>query len=112
VLSGNELALKTGHSIGETLKQEQGITSLSFGPGVGTPVIRGQSGPRVRVLQNGIGSNDVSQLGPDHATSSAPMLAGKIEVLRGQATLLYGSTRNESSSAFNSEGGDGNNIIV
>ncbi|MFZ4503168.1 MAG: TonB-dependent receptor plug domain-containing protein, partial [Methylovulum sp.] len=53
ILSDDELRLKVGHSIGETLKNELGITSQSFGPGVGTPVIRGQSGPRVRVLNNG-----------------------------------------------------------
>jgi iron complex outermembrane receptor protein len=91
VLKGDELSMKMGHSIGETLKQELGISSQSFGPGVGTPVIRGQSGPRVRVLQNGIGSNDVSQLSPDHATSIEPSMAERIEVLRGPATLLYGS---------------------
>lgn len=91
VLSDEELTMKMGHTIGETLKQELGITSQSFGPGVGTPVIRGQSGPRVRVLQNGIGSNDVSQLSPDHATSVEPSMAERIEVLRGPATLLYGS---------------------
>lgn len=91
VLSDDELMMKMGHTIGETLKQEQGITSQSFGPGVGTPVIRGQSGPRVRVLQNGIGSNDVSQLSPDHATSIEPSMSDQIEVLRGPATLLYGS---------------------
>jgi iron complex outermembrane receptor protein len=91
VLSDEELRLKVGHSIGETLKNELGITSQSFGPGVGTPVIRGQSGARVRVLTNGIGSNDVSAISPDHATSVEPLLAERIEVLRGPGTLLYGS---------------------
>lgn len=91
VLSGDELRMKTGHSIGETLKNELGISSQSFGPGVGTPVIRGQAGPRVRVLNNGIGANDMSAISPDHATSVEPLLADRIEVLRGPATLLYGS---------------------
>ncbi|MGZ8191155.1 MAG: TonB-dependent receptor [Methylococcaceae bacterium] len=91
VLSDEELRLKVGHSIGETLKNELGITSQSFGPGVGTPVIRGQNGPRVRVLSNGIGSNDASAISPDHATSVEALLAERIEVLRGPATLLYGS---------------------
>ncbi|MDD5577853.1 MAG: TonB-dependent receptor [Methylobacter sp.] len=91
VLTEDELQMKTGHSIGETLKNELGITSQSFGPGVGSPVIRGQAGPRVRVLNNGIGSNDASAISPDHATSVEPLLADRIEVLRGPATLLYGS---------------------
>lgn len=90
-LSGDELAMKMGNTIGDTLKQELGITSQSFGPGVGTPVIRGQSGSRVKVLENSIGSADVSQLSPDHATSIDPAMAESIEVLRGPNTLLYGS---------------------
>lgn len=90
-LSGEKLRTKIGGTIGETLKNELGITTQSFGSGVGTPVIRGQSGSRVRVMQNGIGNNDVSSLSPDHANSVEPILAERIEVLRGAATLLYGS---------------------
>lgn len=91
VLRDEELRKKLGATIGETLKQELGVSSQSFGSGVGTPVIRGQSGPRVRVMQNSIGNNDVSTLSPDHANSVEPLLAERVEVLRGPATLLYGS---------------------
>jgi iron complex outermembrane receptor protein len=91
VLSAEELRRKIGGNIGDTLKNEPGITSQSFGPGVGSPVIRGQSGARVRVMQNSMGNNDVSSLSPDHANSVEPILAERIEVLRGAATLLYGS---------------------
>jgi len=91
ILSGDELRMKASSSIGETLKNEPGITSQSFGPGVGQPVIRGQTGSRVHVLQNGLGSLDVSSLSPDHSNSTEALWAERIEVLRGPATLLYGS---------------------
>lgn len=91
ILSGEELRLKSGGTIGETLSLEQGIHNQSFGAGTGLPVIRGQSGPRVRVLSNGLGVNDASQASPDHASGTVPILADRIEVLRGPATLLYGS---------------------
>lgn len=91
VLTDKELRLKIGNTIGETLKQEAGVTSESFGPGVGIPVIRGQTGPRVQVMTNSIGTGDVSQISPDHANAVEPVLADRVEVLRGPATLLYGS---------------------
>lgn len=91
VLSDEELRVRMGNTLGETLGQEPGVTSQSFGAGVGMPVIRGQTGPRVRVMQNGIGNGDVSNFSPDHANSVEPVQAERIEVLRGPATLLYGS---------------------
>lgn len=74
IMTGDELTEKISSTLGETLKQEPGVHSSSFGPGVGLPVIRGQSGPRVRVLNNGLGANDASQLSPDHATGVMPFL--------------------------------------
>ena len=92
VLSGEQLRTKVGQTLGDTLQNELGITSQSFGAGVGTPVIRGQAGPRVRVMQNSLGNNDVSALSPDHATGVDPIISERIEVLRGPSTLLYGNS--------------------
>jgi iron complex outermembrane recepter protein len=54
-------------------------------------VLRGLQGERVRVLSNGIGSIDASNTSADHAPAINPLLAKRIEVLRGPQALQYGS---------------------
>ncbi|MEO6699499.1 MAG: TonB-dependent receptor [Paraperlucidibaca sp.] len=92
VLSGEDLASKKRGGIGETLANEPGISSGDFGAGASRPVIRGQSGPRVDVLANGISAMDVSALSPDHAVTINPLIARQIEIIKGPASLLYGSS--------------------
>ncbi len=92
VLSGDELARQAQASLGETLAEEPGISSTWFGPGASRPVIRGLGGDRVRVLEDGVGVGDASNTSPDHAVSVEPLSAERIEVIRGPATLLYGSS--------------------
>jgi iron complex outermembrane receptor protein len=79
-------------SLGDTLGELPGISSTSFGPGAGRPVIRGLDGPRIRVLQNSLGALDASVTSPDHAVAIDPMAAQRIEVIRGAGTLMYGSS--------------------
>ena len=90
VLAGDDLRRAASSSIGDTLSNTPGLANASFGPGVGQPVIRGQQGPRVTVLQNGTSSADASNLSADHAVAVEAMLADSIEILRGPSTLLYG----------------------
>ncbi len=91
VLTGEELREKAASTLGETLKELVGVNSASFGTGVGLPIIRGQSGNRVQVLQGGVSNMDASAISPDHANSVEAVLAERIEVVRGPATLLYGN---------------------
>lgn len=92
VLSGDDLDMKANSSLGDTLALEPGITSSSFGPGAGRPVIRGLDGERIRVLENGVGTNDLSAASPDHAVTIDSSLIDKVEVVRGPASLLYGTS--------------------
>lgn len=91
VLSGDQLLKSLDNSIGETIERIPGVQSAFFGPGVGRPIIRGLEGARVSVLENNIATNDVSGLSADHAVTVEPFLAEQVEVLKGPATLLYGS---------------------
>ncbi len=91
-LSGQELALRLESSLGETLSGEPGISSSFFGPGASRPIIRGLAGDRVRMLEGGIGTGDASGVSGDHAVTADPGQAERIEVVRGPATLLYGSS--------------------
>jgi iron complex outermembrane recepter protein len=92
VLLGEELDLRREATLGETLDEQPGVASTSFAPGASRPVIRGLGGDRIRVLSSGLGSADAASTSPDHAVSIDPLSAERIEVLRGPATLLYGSS--------------------
>ncbi len=92
VVSGEELQNRLENTIGEILRRQPGVSSSFFGAGASRPVIRGLGGGRIRVLQDGIGSIDVSASSPDHAVAVSPATAERIEIVRGAGTLLYGSS--------------------
>src|SRR5918995_2820006 len=92
VLDAADLTREIRPSIGETLARQPGVSATSFGPAASAPVLRGLTGDRVRVLTDGIGSLDLSSSGPDHAIAINPVTAERIEVLRGPAALLFGSS--------------------
>ena len=81
-----------GGTLGDVLFAKPGITGSSFAPGAASrPIVRGLDTYRVRVQENGIGSSGVSELGEDHAVPLDPLAAERIEVVRGPATLRWGS---------------------
>ena len=91
VIGSVDLAKKSPVSLGEALDGELGVSKRSFGPGTARPVIRGFDGDRVLVLQDG---NRVGGLGfqsGDHAEPVNVLTVERVEVVKGPATLLYGS---------------------
>ncbi|MES2495268.1 MAG: TonB-dependent receptor [Pseudomonadota bacterium] len=91
VLTGAQLTAALRPTIGETIEHTPGVSATSFGPNASRPILRGLQGERVRVLTDGIGSVDVSNTSVDHAVAINPLLAERIEILRGPEALLYGS---------------------
>jgi len=92
VLTREQLDVAPAVGLGDILNGRPGVRSTFFGPGASRPVIRGLSGPRVLILQNGVGQIDASDVSPDHAVASDPAEASRIEVLRGPSTLAYGGS--------------------
>ena len=91
ILTENNLKLQTAPTLGDTLATQPGVGGSDFTAGASRPVIRGQADNRVRVLNNGTEVFDVSNISPDHAPSVSTLLSQSIEIVRGPATILYGS---------------------
>ncbi len=92
VIQEAELQRDMRPQIGEALTAQPGVSATSFGPNASRPVLRGLQGERVRILTDGIGAFDVSNTSADHAVAIDPLLADRIEVLRGPASLRFGSS--------------------
>ncbi|MDB5429597.1 MAG: TonB-dependent receptor-like protein [Caulobacter sp.] len=80
-----------GSNLADSLRDTPGVAGTGFATGASRPVIRGMDAQRVKIVENGQSSSDVSDVGPDHGVPIDPLAAQTIEVVRGAATLRYGS---------------------
>lgn len=86
-----ELIQRNPISIGEALQYQLGVANRSFGPGAGRPVIRGFDGDRVLVLQDGLRLGGIASQSGDEVEPLDVLSLDHVEVVKGPATLLYGS---------------------
>lgn len=90
-VSRDQVLANGGASIADALRNVPGVAGTGFAAGASRPVIRGMDAQRVKLAENGLSSSDVSDVGPDHGVPIDPLAAQDIEVVRGAATLRYGS---------------------
>ena len=92
VVTQDQIARDQPRTLGDALFDRPGISSTTYAPGAASrPIIRGLDNARVRIQENGIVNGGVSDLGEDHAVPVNPLVSDRIEVIRGPATLRYGS---------------------
>lgn len=89
-LSGVALNATRGQSLGESLKAITGLYSIQTGPSISKPVIHGLYSNRIITLNNGIRQED-QQWGSEHAPQIDPFIASRLTVIKGAASIRYGS---------------------
>jgi iron complex outermembrane recepter protein len=89
-LKGKELDRTRGLSLGESLKSIPGVNSIQTGPSISKPVIHGVHSNRILILNNGV-RQEGQQWGSEHAPEIDPFIATKISVIKGAASVRYGS---------------------
>lgn len=90
-LDSFELSEKGASTLGEVLDTQPGVAKRSFGPGASRPIIRGFDGDRVLVLQDGVRTGSLASQSGDHGEPIDVLGLERLEVVKGPATLLYGS---------------------
>jgi iron complex outermembrane receptor protein len=90
-ISAAQLSRNLSGTVAQTLSNEPGISVRYNGPAASSPVIRGLTGERILVLQDGQRAGDLASTSSDHGVSIDPLTAQRIEVVRGPASLLYGN---------------------
>ncbi len=92
IVPNEEIRRNGAGTLGDLLLSKPGITGSSFAPGASSrPIIRGLDANRVRIQEDGVGANGASDLGEDHAVPVDPLSTNQVEVIRGPATLRFGS---------------------
>ncbi len=86
-----DLVPRAAASLGEVLDGEAGVAKRSYGPGTARPIIRGFDGDRVLILQDGMPSGTLSSQSGDHGEPVDVSTIERVEIVRGPATLLYGT---------------------
>jgi iron complex outermembrane receptor protein len=90
-IAGNKYHRNLKSSLALTIEEESGLAIRSMGQGTTQPVLRGYSGDRFLLTEDGITAGDLSNTSIDHTISMDMASYNKVRVIRGPEALLYGS---------------------
>lgn len=89
-ITGEAIEQTRGFSLGESLKSIAGVNSIQTGPSISKPIIHGLYSNRILILNNGI-RQEGQNWGNDHAPEIDPFIATRLSVIKGAASVRYGS---------------------
>ena len=90
-VDSTEIISRAAIGLGDVLDKEAGVAKRSAGPATSRPVIRGFDGDRVLVSTDGVSVGSLASQSGDHSEPVDTLAVERIEVVKGPATLLYGS---------------------
>ena len=91
VMDSSQITTRAAVGLGDVLQDEPGVAKRSSGAGDSRPVIRGFDGDRVKIAADGISVGSLASQSGDHAEPVDTLSVERVEVVKGPATLLYGS---------------------
>ena len=89
VIQYSDFSKKGVSTLAESIDTLLGVTNQDYGASVGQPIIRGMSGNRVKVLNNGLVVRDVAFMGADHPIEVDIGGIQQIEIVKGPSSILY-----------------------
>ncbi len=90
VVSGKELRQTASTNIIDAIAKQPGVAQITTGSGISKPIIRGLGYNRIIVMNEGI-RQEGQQWGDEHGIEIDPQNVNSVEILKGPASLMYGS---------------------
>ena len=90
VVSGKELRQTSSTNIIDAIAHQPGVSQITTGAGISKPIIRGLGYNRIIVMSEGV-RQEGQQWGDEHGIEVDPQNVNSVEILKGPASLMYGS---------------------
>lgn len=90
IISNKDLRQTTSTNIIDAIAHQPGMAQITTGGGISKPIIRGLGYNRIIVMNEGV-RQEGQQWGDEHGIEVDPQIVNSVEILKGPASLMYGS---------------------